>query len=78
MTDVLVRNLSEEVVEKLKARAHKNGRSLQRELKMLVEQSVVTDAVDALALARKVRRRLARKGARQSDSAKLVREDRDR
>ena len=78
MTDVLVRNLSEEVVEKLKVRARNRGRSLQQELKLLLEQSVAAEAVDALALARKVRRRLARERAKQSDSAELVREDRDR
>ena len=39
MSEVLIRNLDEEVVEQLKARAHGNGRSLQGELKRILEQA---------------------------------------
>ena len=78
MTDLLVRQVSEEVVQRLKTRARMKGRSLQQELKLLLEASVAVDSMDALALARKVRRRLAREGRKQTDSGELVREDRDR
>jgi len=39
MSDVLVRNLDEAVVEQLKDRARSNGRSLQAELKLILEQA---------------------------------------
>lgn len=40
MSEVLVRNLDEAVVEQLKDRARGNGRSLQAELKLILEQAV--------------------------------------
>ena len=39
MSEVLVRNLDEAVVEQLKARARGSGRSLQAELKLILEQA---------------------------------------
>ena len=39
MSEVLVRNLEEAVVEQLKVRARGNGRSLQAELKLILEQA---------------------------------------
>ena len=39
MSEVLVRNLDESVVEQLKTRARGNGRSLQAELKLILEQA---------------------------------------
>lgn len=39
MAEILVRNLDEAVVEHLKARARSSGRSLQAELKIILEQS---------------------------------------
>lgn len=39
MAEVLVRNLDEAVVEQLKGRARGNGRSLQAELKLILEQA---------------------------------------
>ena len=38
MSEVLIRNLDEPVVEQLKARARVNGRSLRAELKPILEQ----------------------------------------
>ena len=37
MASVLVRDLDQAVVERLKARAEENGRSLQKELKAILE-----------------------------------------
>jgi antitoxin FitA len=77
MAEVLVRDLDASVVEKLKARAAANGRSLQAELKAILEEqaSQVTKA-EARALAARIRRRI---GARpQTDSGMLQAEDRDR
>lgn len=76
MAQVLVRNLDPVVVERLKARALRHGRSLQAELKLVLEQAVGVSAADAKALAARIRRRLA--GRHHSESAALVAEDRRR
>lgn len=76
MAQVLVRNLDPAVVKRLKARALRHGRSLQAEVKILLEQAAGVSAEDAQALAARIRRRLA--GRRHSDSAALVAEDRRR
>jgi plasmid stability protein len=71
------RDLDALVVEKLKARAAANGRSLQAELKAIIEAqaSQVTKA-EARALAARIRRRI---GTRlQTDSGMLQAEDRER
>ncbi len=76
MAQVLVRNLEGAVVERLKARARRHGRSLQAELKSVLEQAAGVNAEEARALAARIRRRLA--GRRHSDSAALVAEGRRR
>lgn len=76
MAQVLVRNLDPAVVERLKSRALRHGRSLQAEVKRVLEQAVGVGVEDARALAARIRRRLA--GRRHSDSAALVAEDRRR
>ncbi len=75
MPDVLVRGVSDEGLERLKARAKRHGRSLQREARLVLEQAAGTSVEDALAAARQWRRKL---GRRFDDSAELIREDRDR
>jgi len=76
MAQVLVRELKAEVVTRLKARARNRGRSLQAELKEILERASLQDAFDARAIALRIRRRLA--GRRHSDSADLLAEDRAR
>jgi plasmid stability protein len=78
MPEVLVRNLDETVVAQLKARARDNGRSLQAELKLILEQAAQgrVSRVAYRALADQVRTAL---GDRlQADSATLLAEDRAR
>ena len=77
MASVLVRDLDPAVVDRLKARAEENGRSLQKELKTLLEQAAaqVTWA-EARANIERVRKRFA--GRQFSDSSELIREQRDR
>ena len=77
MASVLIRDLDPAVVERLKARAEENGRSLQRELKAILEAAAAQATwAEARAAAERVRQML---GGRQfSDSTELVREDRDR
>jgi antitoxin FitA len=76
MAQVLVRDLKTEVVTRLKARARRHGRSLQTELKEILETASRHGALDARVLADRIRRQLA--GRAHSDSAELLAEDRAR
>jgi antitoxin FitA len=76
MPDVLVRDISSETLEALKGRARQNRRSLQVELKWILEQAAQTSMVDARAVAAKIRRSLGK--IAHSDSTELLREDRKR
>jgi antitoxin FitA len=76
MPDVLVRDISTETLEALKGRAKQNKRSLQVELKWILEQAAQTTMADARAVAAKIRRSLNQTA--HSDSAELLREDRGR
>jgi plasmid stability protein len=76
MAQVLVRDLKADVVARLKARAKRHRRSLQTELKEILESASRRSAVEARALARRIRRTLS--GRAHSDSAELLAEDRAR
>lgn len=76
MPNVLLRDLDPGVIEKLKVRARKHRRSLQAELKHILEQAARTNTDTARALAARIRQRLA--GRAYSDSAGLLVEDRRR
>ena len=77
MSQILVRDLDPEVVERLKARARAHGRSLQKEVKSILEEAAATLSLGEAAEAAELwQRRLA--GREHSDSAELVREDRER
>lgn len=75
MSDILVRGLNSVTVDRLKARAKRNGRSLQREAKLILEQAATPTIAEALASADRIRRGI---GKRFSDSSRLIRQDRDR
>jgi plasmid stability protein len=76
MPEILVRGLDQTTVKRLKERARLRGRSLQQEVKDILERAATTLTMEE---ARRVsatwHRRLA--GRSFSDSAALVREDRD-
>ena len=76
MAQVLVRDLKADVVARLKARAKRRGRSLQTELKEILAQASRQSAIDARALAARIRRTL--EGREHSDSTELLAEDRAR
>jgi plasmid stability protein len=76
MAQVLVRGLSNAVVARLKKRARDHGRSLQAELRLVLERSAQGDMTEARRLAARIRRELS--GREHTDSAMLVAEDRDR
>lgn len=78
MAQVLVRNLKDKIVARLKKRAQTRGRSLQAEVKMILEEAAKEDPGDFWREADRIREQLKRSGRRFSDSAVLIREDRDR
>ena len=80
MATVNVRRLDEEVVHKLKARAEANDRSLEAELRHILEQVVAGDDYQAkkrafLEYSKKLRALTA--GRHHTPSEELIREDRD-
>jgi plasmid stability protein len=77
MGQLLVRALDDAVIERLKRRAESNHRSLEAELRDILEQaSRQTDLSKATELADRIRTKL--EGREHSDSVELIREDRDR
>lgn len=76
MSQILVRDLDPAVVERLKQRARRHGRSLQREAKAILEAASTLSMEEAQKVAAQWRRRLS--GAMTTDSAELLREDRER
>ena len=58
MPNILIRDLTPETVKQIKARAHRNGRSMQSELKNIIESAGQAESLDAAILAAKVRRML--------------------
>ena len=58
MPNILIRDLTPETVKQIKARAHRNGRSMQSELKHIIESAGQAESLDAAILAAKVRRML--------------------
>jgi plasmid stability protein len=74
MPSILVRGLDKKIIEGLKARARRNGRSLQGEAKLVIEQAAGAAQIDAI-LAR-WKKEFA--GKKFESSADLIREDRER
>lgn len=79
MAQILVRGLDEKTVERLKTRAKKDGRSLQSEVRHIIEQSAFEAKVDPKT-ARKISEEFHRKfrDRKFPDTAELIREDRER
>jgi len=76
MPNVLVRDVDVSILNKLKRRAVKRGRSLQAEVQIiLAEAANRNDPASERELARKIRKSI---GTKQTDSAVLLREDRER
>lgn len=76
MSDILIRDVANDAIEELRAGAKRNGRSLQSELKIILESE---------AEARRKRRDFARRaaalretiGPQTTDSTDLISEDRE-
>jgi len=79
LAQVLVRDLNATVIESLKKRALRNRRSLQGELKMILEEAARSSSLsidEFITRTTKIRNRTS--GRAQTDSAALIREDRER
>ncbi len=76
MGDILIRNLDEQTLKRLKAQAKEHGRSLQSEVRLLVKRAAGADVDQIAAMFDGWRKRF--RGRRFSDSVRLIREDRKR
>lgn len=76
MAQVVIRNIDEEAMRRLKLRAARKGVSLERELRTILTEAARADRTRFGQRAAAFRRTLA--GRRHSDSTKLIRADRDR
>jgi plasmid stability protein len=76
MPQLLVRDLSEETIRRLKEKAKVHRRSLQGEIKRILEEASQKSMEDARALAQEIRTGFGEKTF--SDSADLIRQDRSR
>ena len=77
MTQLLIRNIKTETVKSLKRRAKQHHRSLQGELKYIVEAAVSTMTVEEMkSISQSWQKRL--KSHSFTDSAIILREDRNR
>jgi plasmid stability protein len=76
MPELLVRNLDEATIKRLKALAKQHGRSLQGQVRLVLEEAAALPIGEVSSLLEKWQRQLARK--RFSDSAKIIRKDRGR
>jgi plasmid stability protein len=76
VAQLLIRDLDPETVNRLKERALRHRRSLQGEIRLILEKEAAAGARDAWELADRIRASFG--GRRFADSATLIREDRDR
>ena len=76
MAQVIVRHLEDETVRRLKERVRRKGHSLERELREILSAAARHDLAEFKARAAAIRTRY--EGTPQTDSALLLREDRDR
>ncbi len=74
MPDVLIRNIDEETLEKLKAKAAANNRSLQNELHEMIERHAANDLTEFKNLIKELQAEYKAKGTRHSDSVEILRE----
>ena len=78
MAQILVRGLDDTLVARLKERAKLNHRSLQGEVKAILEQAAPkATKAEALAIVNKWQSYWKKKGKTFSDSAELIRKMRD-
>ena len=77
MAQILVRNLEDDVVDALKRRAKARGVSLEQEVRDVLAEATRPTPDELFALCDRIRA-MTPAGVDQSDSAALIREDRER
>lgn len=76
MGEVLIRDVAPDVIARLKERAREHGRSLEAELRVILQDAAMPQAIsDPLAEARRIREMF--RGRTFPESADTVREHRD-
>jgi len=78
MANVLIRDMPDDVVEELKQRAKFHNRPLQRELRGILLENARRPFGDIAQRAAEIRLKLSGEHRSFTDSAELLREDRDR
>ena len=78
MANVLVRNVPDEVLDRIKSMAKHHNRSLQKELREAIENIANQSSLDFFRKAKELSGKLRKKKVRFTDSAELLREDRVR
>lgn len=78
MPDVLIRNIDKETLKRLKERARTNKRSLQEELKQLLEVHSGKKSEKAIEMVREIQEKYKKSGTIFPDSTEEIRKDRDR
>ncbi len=76
MARILIRDLDDETVKRLKERARRHGRSLQGEARLILTHAAGLGLNEARKLARQWRKKLA--GRELRDTTDLIRQDRQR
>ena len=76
MAQVVIRNIDDEAIRRLKSRAARKGVSLERELRTIITQAARADRAGFRERAAAFRKKL--EGRRHSDSTVLIRKDRQR
>jgi len=76
MPDVLIRDLTTDTIDSLKAQAERNGRSLQAELKRIIESATPMAPDQVRAMFAEWHKRLGTSAA--GDAAADIRADRER
>ncbi len=76
MAQVLIRNLDDHVVRTLKKKAELRGCSLEQELRRILTEAARLTTEEKVALIRRAQA-MTPPGVTQTDSAELIREDRD-
>ena len=78
MANLTIRNVEDSVVERLEEKAAQSGRSLEAELRDVLKQAAKRRTREELLAAADRIAAMTPKGVKQTDSAELIREDRDR
>ena len=78
MANLTIRNVEDSVVERLKSKAIQSGRSLEAELREVLRQAANRKSREEMLAAADRIAAMTPKGVKQTDSAELLREDRDR